>query len=70
MNEDDDVVTWHHGLVARWWANFNVAGPEIEFFRPFVEAGQPALDVAWLDSRLSAWVSFWLLKGSVAASCV
>ena len=19
--------TWHHGLVARWWAEFNVGGP-------------------------------------------
>jgi SAM-dependent methyltransferase len=44
--------TWHHGLVARWWALFNLEGPEIEFFRPFVEAGQPALDVACGTGRL------------------
>ena len=21
--------TWHYGLVARWWAEFNLDGPEI-----------------------------------------
>jgi len=47
-----DARTWHHGLVARWWAEFNLDGPEIDFFRPFVEAGQPALDVACGTGRL------------------
>ncbi len=44
--------TWHYGLVARWWAEFNVDGPEIEYFRRFVEDGQPALDVACGTGRL------------------
>ena len=22
--------TWHYGLVSRWWAEFNLDGPEIE----------------------------------------
>jgi SAM-dependent methyltransferase len=44
--------TWHYGVVARWWAEFNLDGPEIEFFRPFVEAGQPALDLACGTGRL------------------
>jgi SAM-dependent methyltransferase len=44
--------TWHYGLVARWWAEFNVDGPEIDWFRPFVEAGQPALDAACGTGRL------------------
>jgi SAM-dependent methyltransferase len=44
--------TWHHGLVARWWAEFNVDGPEIAYFRRFVERGQPALDVACGSGRL------------------
>jgi SAM-dependent methyltransferase len=44
--------TWHYGLVARWWAEFNLDGPEIEYFRRFVEAGQPALDVACGTGRL------------------
>ena len=44
--------TWHYGLVSRWWAEFNLDGPEIEWFRPFVEAGQPALDAACGTGRL------------------
>jgi SAM-dependent methyltransferase len=45
-------TTWHHGLVARWWAEFNVDGPEIEYFRRHVERGQPGLDVACGTGRL------------------
>ena len=44
--------TWHYGVVARWWAEFNHDGPEIDYFRRFVEAGQPALDVACGTGRL------------------
>ena len=44
--------TWHYGVVARWWAEFNQSGPEIDYFRRFVEAGQPALDVACGTGRL------------------
>lgn len=44
--------TWHHGLVARWWAEFNLDGPEIDYFRSFVDAGQPALDAACGTGRL------------------
>ena len=36
--------TWHHGLVADWWAEFNTGGPEIDYFGQFVEDAQPALD--------------------------
>ena len=25
--------TWHHGVVARWWAEFKDSGPEIDYFR-------------------------------------
>ena len=55
------VVTWHRGLIARWWANFNVDGPEIAFFRAFIREDEPALDAAcgtgrlllpWLDEGL------------------
>ncbi|MBA2643262.1 MAG: class I SAM-dependent methyltransferase [Actinobacteria bacterium] len=45
--------TWHYGVVARWWAEFNVSGPEIAYFRQFIEDdGQPALDVACGTGRL------------------
>ena len=44
--------TWHYGLVARWWAEFSEDGPEIAYFRKFVERGQPALDVACGTGRL------------------
>ncbi len=46
------ATTWHYGLVARWWALFNVDGPEIAFFRSYVEAGAPALDLACGTGRL------------------
>ena len=44
--------TWHYGITARWWAEFNTTGPEIDYFRRYVEAGQPALDVACGTGRL------------------
>lgn len=44
--------TWHHGVTARWWAEFNTSGPEIGYFRTYVEAGQPALDLACGTGRL------------------
>ena len=44
--------TWHYGLVSRWWAEFNLDGPEIDWFRRFVEAGQPVLDGACGTGRL------------------
>ena len=46
------MSTWHYGLVARWWAEFNHGGPEVEYFRPFVAAGQPALDAGCGTGRL------------------
>jgi SAM-dependent methyltransferase len=45
--------TWHYGLVAKWWAEFNEGGAEIEYFQKFIERdGQPALDVACGTGRL------------------
>jgi SAM-dependent methyltransferase len=49
---DHKAQTWHYGVVARWWAEFNLDGPEIDYFRPFVEAGQPVLDAACGTGRL------------------
>ena len=49
----DEPRTWHYGVVARWWAEFNVGGPEVPFFRQVIEeSGQPALDVACGTGRL------------------
>jgi SAM-dependent methyltransferase len=46
-------ATWHYGLMAQWWSEFNVEGPEIAYFQHFVEdEGQPALDVACGTGRL------------------
>jgi SAM-dependent methyltransferase len=48
----NDPQTWHYGVIARYWAEFNTDGPEIEYFKPFVERGQPALDLACGTGRL------------------
>lgn len=46
--------TWHHGLIAEWWAEFNddFRPHELPYFRRFVEAGQPALDAGCGAGRL------------------
>lgn len=51
---NDEPQTWHYGLVARWWAEFNAADPdELAFYRHFIErSGQPALDLACGTGRL------------------
>jgi ubiquinone/menaquinone biosynthesis C-methylase UbiE len=49
---DEPPQTWHYGVIARYWAEFNTEGPEIEYFRRYVEAGQPAADVACGTGRL------------------
>lgn len=68
-SRDNQVITWHHGLIARWWANFNLGGPEIEFFRPYVAGGQPALDVACGSGRLLVpWVASGLDVDGIDAS--
>jgi len=58
--------TWHHGLVAEWWAEFNLEGPEIEYFRRFVEDGQPALDAGCGTGRL---LVPWLRAGLDVDGC-
>ncbi|MFZ1490055.1 MAG: class I SAM-dependent methyltransferase [Ilumatobacteraceae bacterium] len=63
------ATTWHHGLVARWWANFNLDGPEIEFFRTFVVSRQPTLDVGCGSGRLLVpWAAEGLDVDGVDAS--
>ena len=57
----DLTGTWHHGLVADWWAEFNIGGPEVDYFGAFVAAGQPALDAGCGSGRL-------LLRGYTLAT--
>jgi SAM-dependent methyltransferase len=53
MTGEEQARTWHHGIVARWWAEFNIDGPEISYFQNFIEDdGQPALDLACGTGRL------------------
>lgn len=45
--------TWHYGVVARYWAEFNTDGPEIDYFRQFIaNGGEPALDAGCGTGRL------------------
>jgi SAM-dependent methyltransferase len=46
--------TWHYGLVALYWAEFNRdGGPEAAYFQSLIEAsGQPALDLGCGSGRL------------------
>jgi SAM-dependent methyltransferase len=50
----DEPQTWHHGLMARWWAEFKE--PEADEFAFFLHeiarSGEPALDLACGVGRL------------------
>ena len=50
----DEAQTWHFGLVARWWAEFNVASPtELAYYGAVIERyGQPALDLGCGTGRI------------------
>lgn len=49
----DQPQTWHHGLVARYWAEHNTGGPEAAYFRQKLEgSGEPALDAGCGTGRL------------------
>jgi SAM-dependent methyltransferase len=42
--------TWHHGLVAEYWARYNVDAPEVELYRPYLRG--PVLDAGCGAGRL------------------
>ena len=50
----DQPQTWHYGLVAQWWAEFNQASrEELAYYQRLIERdGQPALDLACGTGRL------------------
>ena len=58
--------TWHHGLIAEWWAHFNTDGPEIDEYGRVVAAGQPALDAGCGAGRL---LVPWLRAGYDVDGC-
>jgi SAM-dependent methyltransferase len=59
--------TWHHGLMAEWWAHFNTdGGEELAYFQPYVEAGQPALEAGCGNGRL---LLPWLRAGLDVDGC-
>jgi SAM-dependent methyltransferase len=58
--------TWHHGLIAEWWAHFNTDGPEIEEYGRVVAEGQPALDAGCGAGRL---LVPWLRSGYDVDGC-
>jgi SAM-dependent methyltransferase len=50
-----NAQTWHYGLIAKWWSEFNddFRPHEVPYFRRYIERnGQPALDVACGTGRL------------------
>jgi SAM-dependent methyltransferase len=51
---EDSGGTWHYGLVARWWAEFNVASPEVlAYFRGAIQRfGEPAIDLGCGTGRI------------------
>ena len=52
-NMNDEVKTWHYGVMARHWADNNTTGPEIAYFQKLIQQyGQPALDAGCGTGRL------------------
>ena len=44
---DQQSGTWHYGLIARWWAEFNKAEPhELDYYRSAIRKfGEPVIDL-------------------------
>ena len=46
------VTTWHHGLIADYWATVNVDAPEVDLYAPYLRS--PVLDAGCGTGRLLA----------------
>jgi len=51
---NDRPLTWHYGLMARWWAEFSTASTEeLAYFSAAIERnGEPALELACGNGRV------------------
>jgi SAM-dependent methyltransferase len=58
--------TWHHGLIADWWASMNVHAPEVELYRRYIDHDRPILDAGCGAGRL---LVPWLRGGFDVDGC-
>lgn len=58
--------TWHHGLVADWWASMNLDAPEVDAYRTYVDRGGAVLDAGCGAGRL---LVPWLRDGLDVDGC-
>jgi SAM-dependent methyltransferase len=52
-DENGGIATWHYGVVAQWWGEFNTDDSGIAYYRDRVrQYGDPALDVGCGSGRV------------------